>query len=70
MKLTVSQLRSIIRESLGGSHPNESYDKDLMDDDAFNSKSVMVPDDIKDPIRKWMKSMGMTSKKKSRARSS
>jgi hypothetical protein len=56
------EVKKLIR-SFAGSHPSEAYNKDLMDDDALKKKSVLVPDDIKDKIRKWAKSMGLTSKR-------
>jgi hypothetical protein len=35
------------------------YDKNLFDDDTINQKSVLVPDDIKISIKKWLKSMNL-----------
>lgn len=69
MKIRVGELREIIRETIkksdwGGSHPDESYDEELLDDPAFNSASVYVPDDIKVKIRKWAKDMGLSTSKK------
>lgn len=61
MKITIKQLREVIRRSLGGSHPDESYDKELLDDPAFSEKSVYVSDEIKDKIRKWAKDMKLSS---------
>lgn len=62
MKVTVRRLKQIIREALRrGSHPEESYDIELMDDPALQKKSVYVPDEVKDKIRKWMKDMKMSS---------
>lgn len=69
MRLTIAELRRVIREGLGGSHPNEAYDKDLADDPAYKQKSVYVPDDIKGAIGKWSKAMGLTRKRKKRSRS-
>ena len=43
----------------GGSHPDESYDKQLLDDPAYKAPSVYVPDDIKDKIDKWASDMGL-----------
>jgi hypothetical protein len=48
----------------GGNYPEESYDKQLLDDPAYMKPSVYVPDDIKTKINKWAKDMGM--KKESR----
>src|SRR5258706_15127632 len=69
MKLTLRELRNIIQERLSGSAPDETYENDLIDDKAFKKKSVYVPNDIKRSIKKWTKSMGLSSKKK-RTRSS
>ena len=63
-------LRSLIREFVeayavrGGSQPDESYDKELLDDEAFDAPSVYVPDDIKKKIQKWAKDMGLSTTKK------
>lgn len=62
-------LRSLIREFVethvkGGSHPEESYDKELIDDESFKSPSVYVPDDIKKKIKKWAKDMKLSSSNK------
>jgi hypothetical protein len=60
-------LRSIIREFVeayavrGGSQPDESYDKELLDDEAFDASSVLVPDDIKKKIKKWAKDMKLST---------
>lgn len=70
MRVTLGKLRSLIREALGGSSPNEAYDRDLMDDPSIAKKSAYVPDDIKRPIKKYLTAMGLTSKKKKRPRSS
>ncbi len=59
--------RSLIREFVeayavrGGSQPEESYDKELMDDEAFDAPSVLVPDDIKKKIEKWAKDMKLST---------
>lgn len=62
-------LRSIIREELkkhtwAGSQPEESYDEELLDDEAYEASSVYVPDDIKKKINKWAKDMGLSTSKK------
>lgn len=62
MKITVGRLRQLIRETLAGSHPDETYDKELMDDETFNQPSVYVPDWVKDKIRKWAKDMKLSTK--------
>ena len=77
MKIRVGDLKRIIRETIeeskrkgsskyhfGGSHPDESYDKELMQDEAFGEESVYVPDDIKEKIKKWANDMGLSSKKR------
>lgn len=74
MRVRVSELRKIIRQVIvesrkgaskyhfGGSHPDESYDKELLKDPAFDEESVYVPNDIKEKIRKWAKDMKLMSK--------
>jgi len=62
MKITIGRLRQVIRESLGGSYPEEAYDKELVDDPAFEQDSVYVPNWAKKKIRKWMKDMKLSSK--------
>ena len=66
-------LRALIREAIdpdcyGGSRPEESYDNEMSEDDAWNKKSVLVPDDVKEPINKWMVAMGLSRAKKKRSR--
>lgn len=61
MKLTIGQLRRIIRESLSGSHPDETYDKELLDDPSFDKPSVYVPDDVKNKIKSWAKDMKLST---------
>lgn len=46
-------LRKLIKEFI----ELEKYSKGLLDDDAFLSKSVFVPDHVKDKIKKWIKDM-------------
>lgn len=70
MRVTLGRLRSLIRETLGGSSPNEAYDHDLMDDAAIKKKSKYVPDDIKRSIKTYLGAMGLSGKKKKRPRSS
>jgi hypothetical protein len=61
MKVTVVELKKLIREiSTAGSEPTEDYNHDLLDDSAFNSDSVYVPNDIKTSIKNWMKVMKLT----------
>ena len=40
------------------------YTADLLDDEAYNSKSALVPDDIKKKISKYFKSMGLSRSKR------
>lgn len=62
-------LRTLIREFVeayvvrGGSQPEESYDKELLDDEAFEAGSVYVPDVVKKKIKKWAKDMGLSTSK-------
>jgi len=64
--MTVSELRGLVREVISRTKPicQEAFDKDLIDDESYAKDSVLVPDDIKKSIHKWMNSMGMTSRKK------
>ena len=41
MKLTLKRLREIIRETIGGSQPEESYEEELLDDPSFKKKSFI-----------------------------
>lgn len=51
-------LRCLVEEAmLSGSQPDESYSNRMIDDLAFNKKSIYVSDDIKDVIKKWLKVM-------------
>lgn len=61
MRITIRQLREVIRRNLAGSHPDESYSMELLDDPTFKEKSVYVSDDIKDKIRKWAKDMKLSN---------
>jgi hypothetical protein len=46
----------------GGSHPEEDYDTELLDDPKYSEPSVLVPDDIKKTIGNWAKQMGLHTK--------
>jgi hypothetical protein len=48
----------------GGSHPEEDYDTELLDDPKYKEPSVLVPDDIKSKINGWAKKMGLHTKGK------
>jgi len=47
-----------------GSHPEENYEVELLDDPSYKKKSVYVPDDIKSAIDKWAADMGLKGGKK------
>lgn len=60
MKLRLSELKRIIAEEWW----SESYDHNLLDDDAFLSSSVLVPDETKRKISKWAVDMGLQHRAK------
>lgn len=62
MRVTLKQLRHIIREVIAGSQPEEAYSEELLDDPGFKKKSVYVRDDIKEKIKAWAKDMKLSSK--------
>jgi hypothetical protein len=75
MKIRLGTLKKLIREAVenegrkkkyhfGGSHPEEDYDTELLDDPSYRSKSVYVPDDIKNKIDKWAADMGLSTRGK------
>lgn len=61
MRITIGEVRRLIRQELkevtsrvwNGNKP----DRNLMDDEHIDKESVLVPDDIKDAIRKYFKAM-------------
>jgi hypothetical protein len=60
MQIKMRTLREIIREEIRrvrGTWWGDQPDKQLMDDDCMEEKSMLVPDDIKDAIRKFFKQM-------------
>lgn len=63
MKLTIRELKKIIKCSIGGSEPNEAFDKDLVDDPAFDKESLHVSQKRKKKIKTFLNDMGLTSKK-------
>lgn len=69
MKLTLGLLRRLIQESIAGSDPSESYDRELSDDPALKKKSIMVSAATKRIIKRWSKSMGLSRKSNKRSRS-
>jgi hypothetical protein len=60
MKIRLRVLREVIRKALGGSYPDESYDKELLSDPAFAEDSVYVPNDVKEKIKSWAKDMKLS----------
>lgn len=62
MKIKLGELKKLIRNSLAGSHPEEAYDKELIEDPTFEKKSVYAPDEVKKKIKSWMKDMKLSSK--------
>lgn len=59
-------LKEFVKEysSRAGSHPEESYHDELLDDPAYKADSVYVPNDIKKKIKKWATDMGLSTKKR------
>ena len=74
MRVTVGELRSLIRETLdcyAGSRPDEAYEQELADDPLmFEKDSVLVPRDVKRSIRSWMTQMGLVGRNKKPVRMS
>lgn len=69
MRLTIGDLRRAIREAVaddcfGGSYPEETYDEELAEDDAWKKRSVLVPDDVKKSISSWMGKMGLSGRRR------
>jgi hypothetical protein len=62
MKITIGQLREVIKRSLAGSQPDETYSEELIDDPAFQEKSVYVPDWAKKKIKSWARDMKLSTK--------
>lgn len=60
MKITIGELRQIIKETIAGSQPDETYDDYLLDDTFFNKPSVLVRDDAKKKIKAWAIAMKLT----------
>lgn len=65
MKITVGRLKRFIRETIkddcwAGSHPDETYEQQLIDDPVMSKDSVYVPDDIKSDIKRWTKAMKLS----------
>ena len=71
MQLRLHDLRRLIREAIAdcaGSRPEEHYDNELAEDEAWKEHSVLVPDDVKTSINAWMKAMHLSGAKKKRRR--
>lgn len=63
MRITMRRLRALIREAIAsGSHPDEMYTRELMNDPAFLEDSVYVPAHVKLKLRRWARDMGLSSK--------
>lgn len=62
MKITIGQLREVIKKSLAGSQPDETYSEELLNDPAFEEKSVYVPDWAKKKIKSWARDMKLSTK--------
>lgn len=60
MKITIGELRQIIKETITGSQPDETFEEYLLDDPTFNKPSVYVRDDAKKKIKSWAKAMKLT----------
>lgn len=52
VKVTIKELRKLIRETL-----SEPYTKSLLDDDSFNEESVVVNNTAKEKIKKFFKDL-------------
>jgi hypothetical protein len=62
----ISDITEISQDCWGGSNPDELYEEELADDPDMKKHSVLVPDDVKAPIAKFMKAMGLAGTKKKR----
>lgn len=65
--MTVAELRALVKEAVdcwGGSRPEEMYEQELEDDPALKKKSVLVPDDVKNALSSWYRTMGLSGRKK------
>lgn len=62
MKITVRQLREIIKNAFAGSQPDETHTDELLDDPGFKAPSVLVRDDAKKKIKSWAKDMKLSTK--------
>jgi len=65
---TIKLLKEFVKEFSSrinrGSEQEENYHEELLDDPAYHTGSVYVPNDIKKKINKWAKDMGLSTKNK------
>lgn len=61
MKMTVGELREVMRSAMGGSDPNEAYSADSIDDPLFNKDSKYVSRKRKKHIKKFLRDLGLAS---------
>jgi hypothetical protein len=61
MKVTLKQLRQVIHEVLIGSQPDERYSNEIVDDLALAGESLLVDDETKKKMKKYFKSMGLST---------
>ena len=59
MKVTLGELRSMIKSAIAGSHPSEAYSRDLVDDPAMDKDTKYVSKKRKKKISKFLKDMGL-----------
>ena len=57
--MTVGELRFLLHETLRGSEQSEAYDRLLVDDPNMSKHSIILSDDAKVKIVKWLVSMGL-----------
>jgi hypothetical protein len=62
MKIRLSELKQLIREAYEEVHHGDGAEEDL----KFDKKSVLVPFDIKDKIKKYFRDMRLVKSKKKR----
>ena len=61
MKITIKELRQLIREKIQEEESKDkTYKQELEDDPSYKEKSVLVPDDIKKKIKKWSRDMKLS----------
>jgi hypothetical protein len=63
MKTKIDLLKSFIFEEVSREFDRKvrakPYDKNLFDDETINQRSILVPDDIKISIKKWLLDMNL-----------